>query len=404
MGHHRVKIDPSLAKALLSVHGGETTVFKGLKPDDVKGLKDTAKHHGYMPPKAMSKKPIEAFHNFLQRRGKVFEPKKLTNEEKQVFHEALRKSVKIVHKAVRGAPGSIPDSSGGPAVGAGNAVGMAEDSAYPMMTKSKEQLHDIARKAKASADTSHRRTDPEVAKYFDKEHERAQSELKRRQGDKPWWVKESSRYDEGFFQKLIMRTQAYINRPKVPSRAQEPAQAPAAPAKKKRGRKPLDPEVKANRKASREAFKHSQSPQTVYHKKLQAADYWKDYSDDEIEKFANSPNVRRKLNKPMEKGKEKQSKTVNRPLDTDYDKIFDEMGLKKKNESWHPFRSISKLPKFANVKPVANKSAKSGPGFFKGTYRSASTNPIGNIGHWLINIFKQAHKDAVKAMQPPKKK
>lgn len=190
MGHHRVKINPSLAKALLACHGGETTVFKGLKPEDVKGLKDTARHHGYMPPKALAKKPIEAFHQFLQKRGKVFEPKKL-GEAVKTPGQPKKKLAQAPETGVR----ALPLGGGGPAVGAGNAAGVAEDTAYPMSTKSKEQLHDRIKKSGAAYNTSRVRSDPEVAKFFQKDVHRAEDELKRRQGDKPWWVKEARAID-----------------------------------------------------------------------------------------------------------------------------------------------------------------------------------------------------------------
>lgn len=172
MGHHRVKINPSLAKAILSCHGGETTVFKALKPEDIQGLKDTARHHGYIPPKAMAKKSVEAFHQFLQRRGKVFEPKSLTNE----------------------------------------------DAAYPMWGKSNHELEDRIKKSKIAHQRSHGRGDPEVSKYFRKDAERHEDELNRRKNDKPWWVKESNLSFRDFigegFVDGITKTKEMLKNPK----------------------------------------------------------------------------------------------------------------------------------------------------------------------------------------------
>jgi hypothetical protein len=393
MGHHRVKIDPSLAKALLACHGGETTVFKGLKSDDVKGLKDTALHHGYMPPKSMSKKPVEAFHQFLQRRGKVFGEAALTPGQKK--------------KKTAQSPEAMRDCNGGMAVGAGNASGVSEswlektirellhEDPYHTWGKSNQELEDRARKSRDAHRTSRVRGDGEVAAFFRKDAERHEDELKRRRAEKPWWVKED--LDEGFFTRLIKRTLKRLKSDNVPSNAPN-NQAPEAPAKKKRGRKPLDPEIKANRKASREAFKHAQSPQTEFHKKLKAAAYWKDYSDEEIEKFANSPNVKRRKNAvPADKIKKDPKKKVNNPLSDDE---FGGMGLKK--ESWRPFLTKIKLPKFKNVPPVRSQSGPSGPGFFNGTYRAPTARPA-SLGDWIVGVIKKAHKDAVKAVKATKK-
>jgi hypothetical protein len=93
----------------------------------------------------------------------------------------------------------------------------------------------------------------------------------------------------------------------------------------------------------------------------------------------------------MEKIKADPKKKVNDPLKDDE---FGGMGLKK--ESWKPFLSKIRLPKFKNVPPVRNKSGPSGPGFFKGTYRAPTARPI-SLGNWLIGVIKRAHKDALKA-------